>query len=68
MQIKNFGRKSLNSLKGILADMGLNLGMDLKSLPPEAQKMIEERNQIVREADYLQSNNEEDLSESEVNV
>jgi DNA-directed RNA polymerase subunit alpha len=68
MQIKNFGRKSLNSLKGILADMGLHLGLDIKSLPPEAQKMIEERNQIVRESDYLQSENEEDLSESEVNV
>jgi DNA-directed RNA polymerase subunit alpha len=68
MQIKNFGRKSLNSLKGILADMGLHLGLDIKSLPPEAQKMIEERNQIVRESDYLQSNNEEDLSKTEVNV
>ncbi|MGA1842399.1 MAG: DNA-directed RNA polymerase subunit alpha [bacterium] len=66
MQIKNFGRKSLNSLKGILADMGLHLGLDIKSLPPEAQKMIEERNQIVRESDYLQSEDEEDLSEPEV--
>ncbi|MGA1864735.1 MAG: DNA-directed RNA polymerase subunit alpha [bacterium] len=66
MQIKNFGRKSLNSLKGILADMGLHLGLDIKSLPAEAQKMIEERNQIVRETDYLQSEDEEDLSEPEV--
>ena len=68
MQIKNFGRKSLNSLKGILSDMGLHLGMDLNSLPPEAQQIIEERNQTIRASDVLSSNHEEDLSESEVNV
>ncbi|MGA1790611.1 MAG: DNA-directed RNA polymerase subunit alpha [bacterium] len=68
MQIKNFGRKSLNSLKGILADMGLHLGMDLKSLSPEAQQMIEERNQTVREANILSSDSEEDVSGSEVNI
>ncbi len=51
MQIKNFGRKSLNSLKGILADMGLHLNMDLKVLSSEAQKIIEERNKEVREAE-----------------
>lgn len=51
MQIKNFGRKSLNSLKGILADMGLHFNMDINNLPAEAQKIIEERNKAVRESD-----------------
>jgi len=68
MQIKNFGRKSLNSLKGILADMGLHFGMDLSNLPPEARKVIEDRNQSVRAADELSPEEGEDLSESEVNV
>jgi DNA-directed RNA polymerase subunit alpha len=29
LEIKNFGRKSLNEVKTILADMGLSLGMRL---------------------------------------
>ena len=29
LEIKNFGRKSLNEVKGILADLGLSLGMKL---------------------------------------
>jgi DNA-directed RNA polymerase subunit alpha len=29
LKIKNFGRKSLNEVKTILADMGLSLGMKL---------------------------------------
>jgi DNA-directed RNA polymerase subunit alpha len=33
---KNFGRKSLNEIKDILADMGLNLGMKLENWPPKA--------------------------------
>ena len=33
LKIKNFGRKSLNELKDVLASMGLQFGM---RLPPEA--------------------------------
>jgi DNA-directed RNA polymerase subunit alpha len=29
LEIKNFGRKSLNEIKAILADLGLSLGMRL---------------------------------------
>ncbi len=29
LEIKNFGRKSLNEVKAILADLGLSLGMKL---------------------------------------
>jgi DNA-directed RNA polymerase subunit alpha len=36
---KNFGRKSLNEIKEILSEMGLNLGMKLESWPP---KRVEE--------------------------
>jgi DNA-directed RNA polymerase subunit alpha len=32
---KNFGRKSLNEIKEILAEMGLSLGMKLDSWPPK---------------------------------
>ncbi len=32
---KNFGRKSLNEIKEILTDMGLNLGMKLDNWPPK---------------------------------
>jgi len=33
LKTKNFGRKSLNEIKGILASMGLELGMALESFP-----------------------------------
>jgi DNA-directed RNA polymerase subunit alpha len=36
LKIKNFGRKSLNEIKEILADMGLSLGMRLENLPARA--------------------------------
>ncbi len=36
LKTKNFGRKSLNEIKDILAEMGLSLGMKLESfVPPE---------------------------------
>jgi len=35
LRIPNFGRKSLNELKEILADIGLHLGQDLPDWPPE---------------------------------
>ncbi len=34
LKTKNFGRKSLNEIKAILADMGLSLGMKLDFFPP----------------------------------
>ena len=33
LKTKNFGRKSLNEIKAILSDMGLNLGMKLDFFP-----------------------------------
>jgi DNA-directed RNA polymerase subunit alpha len=42
LKTQNFGRKSLNEIKDILADMGLTLGMFLENFPdPEYLKMIE---------------------------
>ncbi len=39
LKTKNFGRKSLNEIKEILTEMGLNLGMKLENWPPpELQK------------------------------
>jgi DNA-directed RNA polymerase subunit alpha len=34
LKTKNFGRKSLNEIKEILAEMGLSLGMKLETWPP----------------------------------
>ncbi len=35
LRTPNFGRKSLNEIKEVLAQMGLHLGMDVASWPPE---------------------------------
>src|SRR6202051_4004028 len=45
LKIKNFGRKSLNEIKEVLADMGLSLGMRLENLPARSalDKMWEEQ-------------------------
>jgi DNA-directed RNA polymerase subunit alpha len=45
LKIKNFGRKSLNEIKEVLADMGLSLGMRLENLPArsELDRMWEEQ-------------------------
>jgi DNA-directed RNA polymerase subunit alpha len=43
LKTQNFGRKSLNEIKDILADMGLSLGLALENFPdPEYLKMIQE--------------------------
>ncbi len=43
LKTKNFGRKSLNEIKEILTEMGLNLGMDLSDYPSrEKSEEIEE--------------------------
>jgi DNA-directed RNA polymerase subunit alpha len=39
---KNFGRKSLNEIKEILAEMGLSLGMKLENFPPKSEEKGEE--------------------------
>jgi len=35
LRTPNFGRKSLNEIKEVLASMGLRLGMDISGWPPE---------------------------------
>jgi DNA-directed RNA polymerase subunit alpha len=42
LKTQNFGRKSLNEIKDILAEMGLGLGMNLENFPdPEYLKMMQ---------------------------
>jgi DNA-directed RNA polymerase subunit alpha len=45
LKTKNFGRKSLNEIKEVLASMGLSLGMTLDNFPPrkELEKLREQR-------------------------
>ena len=43
LKTKNFGRKSLNEIKEILAEMGLSLGMKLDAWPPK--ELIEKEKQ-----------------------
>ena len=45
LKTKNFGRKSLNEIKEVLASMNLQLGMTVENLPPrkELEKMREQR-------------------------
>jgi DNA-directed RNA polymerase subunit alpha len=35
LRTPNFGRKSLNEIKEVLAQMGLHLGMEITDWPPE---------------------------------
>ena len=35
LKTPNFGRKSLNEIKEVLANMGLRFGMDVAGWPPE---------------------------------
>lgn len=42
LKTKNFGRKSLNEIKDILAEMGLHLGMKLDNMPLTRSKEINE--------------------------
>jgi DNA-directed RNA polymerase subunit alpha len=35
LRTPNFGRKSLNEIKAVLAEMGLHLGMEVAGWPPE---------------------------------
>ena len=35
LRTPNFGRKSLNEIKAVLAEMGLHLGMEVSGWPPE---------------------------------
>lgn len=49
LKTKNFGRKSLNEIKEILADMGLSLGLSIPSFPSreELERMQQEREHYV---------------------
>ena len=35
LRTPNFGRKSLNEIKEVLSQMGLHLGMEIATWPPE---------------------------------
>jgi len=41
LKTKNFGRKSLNEIKDVLADMGLSLGMNLEGFAPPQEEAQE---------------------------
>jgi len=41
LRTPNFGRKSLNEIKEVLENMGLNLGMELENWPPQDDEVVE---------------------------
>lgn len=41
LKTRNFGKKSLNEIKSILAEMGLSLGMKLENFPPPPKETSE---------------------------
>jgi DNA-directed RNA polymerase subunit alpha len=51
LKTKNFGRKSLNEIKEILADMGLQLGLVIPNFPgrKDLDKMRQERENYLGE-------------------
>jgi DNA-directed RNA polymerase subunit alpha len=49
LKTKNFGRKSLNEIKGILEDMGLSLGIKLDNFP--SPKEVEKKGEEEKEED-----------------
>jgi DNA-directed RNA polymerase subunit alpha len=44
LKTKNFGKKSLNEIKGILGEMGLSLGMRLD--PAELERLRAQRERV----------------------
>jgi DNA-directed RNA polymerase subunit alpha len=51
LKTKNFGRKSLNEIKEILADMNLQLGLELPNFPSRAEleRRLQEREKFIDE-------------------
>ncbi len=51
LKTKNFGRKSLNEIKEILADMDLHLGMAIPNFPSreDLDRMRQERESYIGE-------------------
>ena len=47
LKTKNFGRKSLNEIKELLAEMGLSLGMKAEWTPPEGGEVEEESEELL---------------------
>jgi DNA-directed RNA polymerase subunit alpha len=48
LKTKNFGRKSLNEIKEVLAEMGLSLGMKLEGFEPPVEEAIEEGEETIK--------------------
>lgn len=65
LKTKNFGRKSLNEIKEILAEMGLSLGTKLENFP---HKSIKEKSRKTNETPEIRIKAEQDVKSSEGNV
>ena len=62
LKTQNFGRKSLNEIKTILAEMGLSLGMKLDNFPPAATSNEAEEAETEKETETEEKKKTEDLS------
>ena len=61
LKTKNFGRKSLNEIKEILADMGLSLGTKLENIP---QKRMKEKSRETNETPEVRIKAEQNVESS----
>ena len=66
LRTKNFGRKSLNEIKEILASMGLHLGMKLDGfVPPAVTATTSTAPRVELPVDMDDEDEEDDLDEEE---
>jgi DNA-directed RNA polymerase subunit alpha len=66
LRTKNFGRKSLNEIKEILASMGLHLGLKLDGFVPPAIGAVSPTDQPVRELPVDDLDEDDDTDEDDV--
>jgi Bacterial RNA polymerase, alpha chain C terminal domain/Sigma-70 factor, region 1.1/Tetratricopeptide repeat len=62
LRTPNFGRKSLNEMKEVLASMGLHLGMEVPNWPPENIEEAADAAQYFRSGKTYFQNNDWDLA------
>ena len=66
LKTKNFGRKSLNEIKEVLKNMGLNLGMEVEGWPPQSLYQKDEGSRNISPHSVSSIENHSDFSSSSI--